>query len=56
MVAAIATQVDLEKAWLEAWYVQQHWQAVNTELSVNTGGSMAETIQGFVTTLEGNAA
>lgn len=56
MVAAIATQVDLEKAWLEAWYVQQYWTYIVTELTVSTSGSMAETVEGFVTTLAGNAA
>jgi len=56
MVAAIATQVDLEKAWLEAWYVQQYWAAIVTELDTSTSGSMAETIQGFVTTLGGDSA
>lgn len=55
MVAAIATQVDLEKAWLEAWYVQQYWAYIVTELTVSTAGSMAETVEGFVTTLAGNA-
>lgn len=56
MVAAVATQVDLEKAWLQAWYVQQYWAELVTELNVITNSSMAKTIQGFVTTLEGNAA
>lgn len=53
MVAAIATQVELEKAWLEAWYVQQYWVAITAELAVDFDGSMAKTVQGLVTTLGG---
>lgn len=56
MVAAIATQVDLEKAWLQAWYVQQYWAAIVAELAVGKSGSMAEKVEGFVTTLGGNSA
>jgi len=54
MVAAIATQVALEKAWLEAWYVQQYWAAITAELAVDAADSMALTVQGFVTVLDGN--
>lgn len=55
MVAAIATQVELEKAWLEAWYVQQYWAAITAELAIDADGSMAKTVQGFVTVLSGDS-
>jgi len=27
------TQAALEKAWLQAWYLQQYWVALTTELT-----------------------
>jgi hypothetical protein len=35
------TQAALEKAWLSAWYKQQYWAAIVTELDVTTVGSKA---------------
>ena len=55
MHADIVTQMDaqaaLEKAWLQAWYLQQYWAAINTELNTATAGSKANAYAAFVTTL-----
>ena len=55
MVAAVATQVALEKAWLGAWYDLQHWMAVGTQLNDSTDGGVAKPYADAKTTLEGNA-
>jgi len=53
IVTAMDAQALLEKAWLEAWYLQQYWAAINTALNTATSSSMAETYQGYVSTLSG---
>lgn len=55
MVAAVATQVALEKAWLGAWYDLKHWDAVQTQLDTSESGSVAKPYGDAKTTLEGNA-
>jgi len=44
MTASITTQAGLEEAWLEAYYVQQLWVAINLELTDSTAGSMSDTV------------
>jgi hypothetical protein len=51
LVAAADTQAGLEKAWLEAWYLQQYWAALKTTLHGTTGGTMATQYQALVTKL-----
>lgn len=47
------TQAGLEKAWLEAWYLQQYWAALKTTLHETTGGTMATQYKAKVTLLGG---
>lgn len=51
VVTEMDAQAALEKAWLEAWYLQQYWSELKTELTTSTSGSKAETFSGLVTTL-----
>lgn len=51
MIAAADAQAELEKAWLEAWYLQQYWAALKTTLHETTGGTFATTNKGKVDTL-----
>jgi hypothetical protein len=53
IATAMDAQALLEKAWLEAWYLQQYWAAINTALNTATVGSLAETYGGYVTALSG---
>jgi hypothetical protein len=53
IVTSMDAQAALEKAWLEAWYLQQYWTAINNGLNTATSGSMAETYAGYVSTLNG---
>lgn len=39
LTSAADTQAGLEKAWLEAWYLQQYWAALKTTLHPTTGGT-----------------
>ena len=55
MVTAVNAQAALEVAWLEAYYNEQYWGAIETELAVATEGSMAKDFNARSTTL-GDAA
>lgn len=51
LTTAADTQAGLEKAWLEAWYLQQYWAALKTTLHGTTGGTMATQYATKVSTL-----
>jgi len=53
LTAAADAQAALEKAWLEAWYLQQYWAALKTTLHATTGGTMATQYAAKVTLLGG---
>lgn len=51
MQAQADTQAALEKTWLQAWYLQQYWAALTTELTEGTAGTQAKTYFDIVTAL-----
>lgn len=51
MDAGFTAQVDLEKAWLEAWYDQKYWMEVRDKLDSTLGNaSMDATLTDYITT------
>jgi hypothetical protein len=55
MAGAADTQAALEKAWLEAWYLQQYWAAIKTELTQTTASTQAKTYYDKTVTLGGSS-
>lgn len=42
MQTEMNTQAGLEKAWLEAWYLQQYWDKVKTQMNPATAGTTSK--------------
>lgn len=42
MQSEMNSQAQLEKGWLQAWYLQQYWRQINTQLDDTTAGSIAK--------------
>ena len=50
------TQAGLEKAWLQAWYLQQYWNNVKDQLNPATGGTTAKIYADAQTALAASGA
>lgn len=46
MTNQVNTQVGLEKAWLQAWYVQQYWAQLKVQLTASGGSGTEDTDYG----------
>lgn len=55
MTTAADSQAALEKAWLEAWYEQQYWAAITTQLTESTSGTKSKTFYDMTVTLGGSS-
>lgn len=55
LTGAADAQAALEKAWLEAWYLQQYWAALKVQLTASTVGSKSKDFYDRWDTLNGSS-